>query len=305
MSRLPTPGGDDDTWGNILNDFLGVSHNADGTLKDTAVTTGNLTDGSVTEAKLAGAVQTKLNASSSDATASTKGVIQLTGDLGGTAASPTVPGLASKANTSHTHTLANITDVTATAAKLNYTTNVTSDIQAQLNSKSATGHTHTVSNLTDYPTQRARMEKSTTGPAYSGGTWTKVTGFDAADFAIGITADATNGNFTIVTSGIYDITFYQRWQDYGTAYYRIGAIMLGTSAPPTGANAGANGAILALSQSNKTDWYVDTLHAESVDLVAGNTISFWIRSGTASTWNSAGDNLINKPPYVLIRRVSA
>ena len=34
MSRLPIPGGDDGTWGNILNDFLGVEHNADGTLKN-------------------------------------------------------------------------------------------------------------------------------------------------------------------------------------------------------------------------------------------------------------------------------
>ncbi len=33
MSRLPTPGSDDGDWGSILNDFLLVSHNADGTLK--------------------------------------------------------------------------------------------------------------------------------------------------------------------------------------------------------------------------------------------------------------------------------
>jgi len=33
MSRLPTPGGDDGTWGNILNDFLAIEHNADGTQK--------------------------------------------------------------------------------------------------------------------------------------------------------------------------------------------------------------------------------------------------------------------------------
>jgi hypothetical protein len=50
------------------------------------------------------AVKTYVDASVSDATpdadATTKGKIQLTGDLGGTAASPTVPGLASKANTS-------------------------------------------------------------------------------------------------------------------------------------------------------------------------------------------------------------
>lgn len=38
MSRLPTPGGDDGAWGDILNDYLGVSHNTDGTLKDDTVT---------------------------------------------------------------------------------------------------------------------------------------------------------------------------------------------------------------------------------------------------------------------------
>jgi hypothetical protein len=37
MARLPTPGGDDGTWGGVLNDFLGVSHGTDGTLKTAAV----------------------------------------------------------------------------------------------------------------------------------------------------------------------------------------------------------------------------------------------------------------------------
>lgn len=33
MPRLPTPGGDIDTWGGILNDYLGVAHEADGSLR--------------------------------------------------------------------------------------------------------------------------------------------------------------------------------------------------------------------------------------------------------------------------------
>ena len=37
MSRLPVPGADDGQWGIILNDFLGVSHAADGTLKTAQV----------------------------------------------------------------------------------------------------------------------------------------------------------------------------------------------------------------------------------------------------------------------------
>lgn len=37
MSRLPQPGSDKGTWGDILNDFLGQAHNADGTIKQTAL----------------------------------------------------------------------------------------------------------------------------------------------------------------------------------------------------------------------------------------------------------------------------
>ncbi|HVS78875.1 MAG TPA: hypothetical protein VHD84_01120, partial [Candidatus Saccharimonadales bacterium] len=33
MARLPTPGGDDGTWGDILNTFLSVEHNSDGSQK--------------------------------------------------------------------------------------------------------------------------------------------------------------------------------------------------------------------------------------------------------------------------------
>lgn len=51
MARLPQPGSDKGTWGDILNDFLSQSLQTDGTLKD----------GAVGESKLATAVQTKLN----------------------------------------------------------------------------------------------------------------------------------------------------------------------------------------------------------------------------------------------------
>lgn len=64
MTRLPTPGSDDNTWGEILNDFLSVAHNSDGTLKDTTGVP--------------------------DADGSTKGKVQLAGDLGGSAGSPQV-----------------------------------------------------------------------------------------------------------------------------------------------------------------------------------------------------------------------
>lgn len=50
MSQLPTPGGDDGTWGDILNDFLLQSHQSDGTLKPgiAQVSSANITDATAT-----------------------------------------------------------------------------------------------------------------------------------------------------------------------------------------------------------------------------------------------------------------
>lgn|GEM_PF-4677506 len=94
MSRLPTPGSDDGTWGDILNDFLKIEHNTDGSLKNvvrpsslsTVATSGSYND----------LADKPSIPSVSDATTGVKGIVQLTGDLGGTAGSPTVPGLVSK-----------------------------------------------------------------------------------------------------------------------------------------------------------------------------------------------------------------
>jgi hypothetical protein len=37
VSRLPVVGSDDGTWGDVLNDYLAVAHNTDGSLKASAV----------------------------------------------------------------------------------------------------------------------------------------------------------------------------------------------------------------------------------------------------------------------------
>ena len=37
MTRLPTPGSDNGTWGDVLNSFLEVAHNSDGSLQSSAV----------------------------------------------------------------------------------------------------------------------------------------------------------------------------------------------------------------------------------------------------------------------------
>ena len=121
MARLPVPGSDDGTWGEVLNDFLAVSLNTDGTIKADAVDPSALQDGSVTNAKLAvsggldgqiltkdsttgGGIKWAASASASPATGSSLGTVQLAGDLSGVATAPTVPALAGKVDTTRTVT---------------------------------------------------------------------------------------------------------------------------------------------------------------------------------------------------------
>lgn len=96
MARLPQPGGDSGNWGTILNDYLSQSHAADGTLKPDSVTAATIADGAIQEALLDPALQSKINATTPDATTTSQGLVRLAGDLAGTAGSPTVPALAQK-----------------------------------------------------------------------------------------------------------------------------------------------------------------------------------------------------------------
>lgn len=129
MSRLPMPGADIGVWGSILNDFLLTEHNPDGSLKvrnelnalknklDSSVQTAERDQpdgyaGVDANGRLATALLGGDGADSTtflrgdqtwaavpipvDATLQTKGIIQLAGDLGGSAALPTVPGLLGK-----------------------------------------------------------------------------------------------------------------------------------------------------------------------------------------------------------------
>ncbi len=66
MSRLPIPGSDDGTWGDILNTYLEVSLNSDGTLANNTVGTNQIQNNAVTNAKLDSSTQssvTKANSS--------------------------------------------------------------------------------------------------------------------------------------------------------------------------------------------------------------------------------------------------
>lgn len=117
MTRLPLPGSDDGIWGNLLNDFLSVEHNANGTLKSTGSLGAKADDSTVvhnsgnepiggvktfssspivptptlgSQAATKTYVDSTVSAGAPDASISTKGVLQLTGDLTGTATSPAI-----------------------------------------------------------------------------------------------------------------------------------------------------------------------------------------------------------------------
>ena len=85
MARLPIPGADDDVWGDVLNGFLDVSHNGDGTLQAGAISSAGgyikPTTG-IPSGDLSSSVQSQLTAASS--------AVQVGGDIGGSASSPTV-----------------------------------------------------------------------------------------------------------------------------------------------------------------------------------------------------------------------
>lgn len=61
-ARLPTPGGDSGRWGDILNEYLSVEHNADGSLKvrDEGLPA-TIPDGSITAPKLSTSVNNSLD----------------------------------------------------------------------------------------------------------------------------------------------------------------------------------------------------------------------------------------------------
>jgi hypothetical protein len=105
MAHLPTPGSDADIWGDLLNEFLRVEHNNDGTLKNSVHLTGSETisgaktftaspivptPNATTDAANKSYVDTAVTAGTPDANATTKGKIQLANDLSGSAGAPQV-----------------------------------------------------------------------------------------------------------------------------------------------------------------------------------------------------------------------
>lgn len=149
MARLPISGGDSGTWGDILNQFLLVEHNNDGSLKNSGtlgayaplsnpVFTGSVTVPTPTSASdaVTKAYADSIVASGApDATTSSKGIVQLAGDLTGSAASPQVA--AGAITNSHISGSAAIDQ-----SKI-------ANLTSSLSGKSDVNHTHAISEVTN------------------------------------------------------------------------------------------------------------------------------------------------------------
>jgi len=138
MTRLPQPGSDKGTWGGILNDYLQVAHADDGIIKPNSIdetqltstaraklnSTGGLSDGSVTVAKLSPDLQTTIGTIGS-------GVTSVNTRSGAVVVTQSDVGLSNVDNTS------DMNKPVSTAQ------------QSALDGKAAVSHTHTASQLSD------------------------------------------------------------------------------------------------------------------------------------------------------------
>ncbi|MFM1933137.1 MAG: hypothetical protein RL360_17 [Bacteroidota bacterium] len=143
-----------------------------------------------------------------DADASTKGKIQLAGDLAGTADAPTVPGLALKANTADVTTAlalkANTADVTSALALKANTADVTTALASKANTTSISrvGISGLYSDLINKPTIPAAY----TLPIASGSTLGGVKiGANLSIDANGVLSAAASGNSASTLTGVVPV----------------------------------------------------------------------------------------------------
>jgi hypothetical protein len=261
--------------------------------------------------------------SAPDASTTVKGIVQLAGDLAGTATSPTVPGLAGKADTVHTHTAADISDSTATGRSVLTAVSAAAARTAigAGTSSLALGTTSSTAKAGDYQPAAANISDSTTVgravlTAVDAAAARTAIGAGTSSLALGTTSStAKAGDYQPTAANISDSTTVGRAvltaADAAAARTAIGAgtssLAIGTTSStaasgdrglPTG---GTSGQVLA--KSSATDYavgWVDRV-VTTRQVIAGTgltgggdlsadrtlTVAYGSASGTAVQGNDA------------------
>lgn len=223
MPRLPQPGSDNGTWGNVLNEYLSQSLNPNGTLKDNIITTTHIADGTITELHLDASTQNKLNTAGSgnvaDGTITTAklhdgAVVDSKVDPSAAIAQSKIANLttdlAGKAAAVHAHTASDITDSTATGRLLMAATdasaartvlalnNIDNTSDATKNSASATLANKTLNSTNTVTLSDSNFTLQDNSDA------TKQARFEVSSIATGSTRTYTlpNGDTTLVGTGL-------------------------------------------------------------------------------------------------------
>ena len=154
MTRLPITGSDDNTWGTILNDFLSVVHNSDGTIRGGVIGNDQVLDNTLAESKLSPAVQAKLNAVS--------GVTSVAGKTGAVTLTSSDVGLGSVDDTS------DVSKNSAVATLTNKTISGASNTLSNIAQSSVTNLTADLSGKA--PTASPVLTGTPTAPTATAGT---------------------------------------------------------------------------------------------------------------------------------------
>ncbi|HRJ06717.1 MAG TPA: hypothetical protein PK096_01845 [Candidatus Saccharibacteria bacterium] len=172
MARLPVPGSDEGTWGQVLNTYLSVVHNTDGSLKDNVVTGTNIAPNSVDNNIIQNAsiIPAHLNSDtpangevlsyssgSFEWVAAGTGDPALGGDLSGTAGNAQIVNGAVGNGELATDAVTDVKVAASAAIAQSKIANLTSDLAG----KASTTHAHAAADITSGTIATARLGSGT------------------------------------------------------------------------------------------------------------------------------------------------
>ena len=297
-ARLPQPGGDHNTWGQILNDYLSVIHAANGVLKpntvgtpqlqNNSVTAAKIADDTITDAKLHPDVRDALNAVgaggatnlSTTATASSVTVASDTGtDATVTAATTTTAGILSAADKTKLDGIADGATANATNAQLRDRASHTgtqsiatiTNLSTELAAKAST------SDLTTGLAGKANTADLTSGLAVKANTADVTSGLAAKANTADLAQVATTGNYTHLSNRPTIPTALNDLSDVTTAGATNGQVLKynGSTWAPGSDNTGGGGG------SDPTDLGVTTA-ASTVTVTSSTGADATIPAATTS-----------------------